>query len=104
MPNKTTPIYIGKKGIPMKELFWSFLLDKILRSFAPCKTPKDKIPKPETIFWRFSEENMTKKMAKTVINWGILCFLGIVNEEVKVFKRKYLLKIKLISLVFFTFI
>ena len=94
MPNKTTPIYIGKKGIPKKELFWSFLLDKILRSFAPCKTPKDKIPKPETIFWRFSGENMTKKMENTVINWGILCFLGIVNEEVKVFNRKYSLKIK----------
>ena len=47
---------------------------------------------------------MTKKMENTVINWGILCFLGIVNEEVKVFKRKYLSKIKLISLVFFTFI
>ena len=43
-------------------------------------------------------------MEKTVINWEILCFLGIVNEEVKVFKTKYLIKIKLFSLVFFTFI
>ena len=94
MPNKTTLIYIGKKGIPIKELFWNFLLDKILRSFAPCKIPKDKIPKPEIIFWRFSGENMTKKMENKVINWEIICFLGIVNEEVKVFNRKFSLKIK----------
>ena len=104
MPNKTIPMYIGKKEIPKKEFLWRFLLDKILRSFAPCKIPKDNIPKPETIFWRFSGQNMTKKMKNIVINWKVVCFLGIVNEEVKVFKRKFLSKIKLISLVFFTFI
>jgi hypothetical protein len=36
--------------MPKKEFLLRLLLDRILRSFAPCKIPKDKIPTPETIF------------------------------------------------------
>ena len=61
---------------------------------APCNIPKDSIPNPETIFCILSEqksEKTTHKRVKTCLN---IIFLGIVNEEVKVFNRKYSLKIK----------
>ena len=80
------------------------ILDKILISFAPWRIPKDKIPKLEAIFWRFSEQKSVKTIQINVKNKENINFLVVVNEEVNAFKRKYLLKTKQISLIFSKFI
>ena len=94
IPKKTTPKYITKKDRPRKELFLSFFFDKILRSFAPCNIPKESIHNPEIIFCMLSEQKSEKTTHKRVKICLDIIFLGIVNEEVKVFNRKYSLKIK----------
>ena len=67
---------------------FSFFFAIIIRSFAPCITPNDKIPIEEIIFWKKLEEKNANTIQIIVMRYEINKIFFTVNELVRCFNSK----------------